>query len=445
MMRTLAEQGFRVSLWQWPNMLVGSSMYLEARGKGYLVRRNTGRAYTYSGFEDDAGLLDYSNPATVEWIEAKLRELFELGAAVIKADFGEGAPPDGVYHDAEGHEIHNLYPLLYGRAVFEATREARGEGILWGRSAWAGSQRYPVHWSGDSLARREDLACVLRSALSFGLSGFPFYSHDIGGFLGVPDPDVYVRWAQLGLFASHARCHGFPPREPWAYGERAEAIFRRYGELRYRLLPYIYSEAVECVRSSTPMMRALVLDFQDDPTTYAIDDEYLFGRSILVAPILDATESRGVYLPRGAWVDLRSFEKLEGGRWIDVDAPLDVLPMYARAGAIIPSGPVMQHVGERRSDPLTLDLYHPGDTGTYTVHDEAGPDVDVAYRASGRELVVTVHGAAASLELRVHGADVVQARAGEARLEAEALEHAGGVVRLPAGPALEVTLELSRT
>jgi alpha-D-xyloside xylohydrolase len=316
MISALRTQGFRVCLWQWPNMLVGSALYNEARDGGYLAKRSNGHAYTYPGFMADAGFIDYSNPAAVAWIQDKFRALFRQGAACIKADFGEGAPPDAVYHGVPRESMHNLYPLLYNQAVFAVTEEfwGEGQGIIWGRSAWAGSQRYPVHWSGDGIARYEDLPCVLRSALNFGLSGFPFYSHDIGGFSGLPSPDVYVRWAQFGLFSSHARAHGTPPREPWVYGAEAERIFRQYDNLRYRLLPYIYSEAVECGRSSLPMLRALALDFQDDPTALAIDDQYLFGPSILVAPILDERNRRAVYLPPGQWIDYWSKQTLDGGR-----------------------------------------------------------------------------------------------------------------------------------
>ncbi|NJK81599.1 MAG: glycoside hydrolase family 31 protein [Chloroflexaceae bacterium] len=305
MLARLREQGFRVSVWQWPLLLVNTGIFQEASERGYLAKRPNGQTYTFSGFMADAGLFDYSNPAAVAWLQGRLQDLFALGVAVIKADFGEGAPPDAVYHGATGAAMHSLYPLLYNQAVFSATEAfyGTGNGIIWGRSAWAGSQRYPVHWSGDGVARFEDLACVLRSALSFGMSGFPFYSHDIGGFAGLPSPDLYIRWAQFGLFSSHARCHGEPPREPWAYGEEAEAIFRWYCELRYRLLPYIYSEAQECGRSSLPMLRALVLEYQDDPTTYTIADQYMFGRSLLVAPILDERTTRRVYLPHGLWVD----------------------------------------------------------------------------------------------------------------------------------------------
>jgi alpha-D-xyloside xylohydrolase len=405
--RSLREKGFRISLWQWPNMVITSSMYKEGYDGGYLVKQKNGTPYHFTGFGPDAGLIDYSNPAAAAWVKEKFRALFRLGIAAIKTDFGEGSPPDGVYHGVPGESMRNRYPLLYNEAVFGVTEEmaGQGKGIVWSRSAWAGSQRYPVHWSGDGVARFEDLACVLRAALSFGLSGFPFYSHDVGGFSGLPSPELYVRWAQLGMFGSHVRCHGAPPREPWAYGPEAERIFRQYDELRYRLLPYIYSEAVKCGRSSLPMMRPLALIYQDDPNTYTIDDQYLFGDSLLVAPILDETNRRRLYLPAGEWVDYWSGARLHGGRWLAVEAALDVLPLYVKAGAILPYGPVLQYVDERPLDPLTLEIYAPADAGSYTIHDEDRPDIQVAYRRSDGKLWVEVRETPGAVEVVVIGDD----------------------------------------
>ena len=441
MLARLREQGFRTSLWQWPNMVVGSSMFNEGREKGYLAKRANGQTYVYPGFEDDAGLIDYSNPEAVLWVQEKIRALFKLGVAAIKTDFGEGAPPDATYSDVASESMHNLYPLLYNQALFEVTEEVwgSGQGIVWSRSAWAGSQRYPVHWSGDGIARYEDLACVLRAALSFGLSGFPFYAHDIGGFSGLPSPELYARWAQFGLFCSHARCHGAPPREPWAYGERAEAIFRKYDELRYRLMPYIYSEAVQCGQSSLPMVRPLVLEYQDDPTTYTIADQYLFGRSLLVAPILDERNRRQVYLPHGVWVDYWSKQVIEGGQWIDVEALLEVLPLYVRAGAIIPYGPLTQHTGEHRYDPLTVEIYTPAAEGTYTIHDEDHVDIPIRYHVEPGTLTVEVGAVPGQVELVVHGFNVARATKGEKLLPIQPTAN-GGVLAHFEGTAPQVAI-----
>jgi alpha-D-xyloside xylohydrolase len=424
-------------------MIVDTLMFIEGRENGYLAKRPNGQTYTYSGFMADAGFIDYSNPEAVEWVKEKFRKLFELDVSVIKVDFGEGAPPDAIYHGVASESMHNLYPLLYNKAIFEITAEFWGEdqAMVWARSAWAGSQRYPVHWSGDGVARLEDLPCVLRSTMSFGLSGFPFYSHDIGGFTGLPSPELYARWGQLGLLSSHARAHGAPPREPWAYGEEAETIFRRYDELRYRLMPYIYSEAVECGQNSLPMVRALVIDYQDDPTTHTLEDEYLFGRNLLVAPILDETIRRSVYLPSGAWVDYWSKELLEGGRWIQVDAPLDVVPLYVRAGAILPHGPLMQYVDEKPCDPLTVEIYAPAAQGAYTIHDQTSLDIPIKYCREGDTLTVNVGAARGQVEVILYGVSVVSAQVDDKPLETEPSQ-TGTLVRFDGATPRTVTLQI---
>jgi alpha-D-xyloside xylohydrolase len=298
--------------------------------------------------------------------------------------------------------MHALYPLLYNRAAFEAS----DAGVIWARSAWAGSQRYPLHWSGDGIARWQDLPPVLRSTLSFGLSGFPFYAHDIGGFSGIPTPQLYVRWAQLALLSSHARAHGHPPREPWAYGERAEAIVRTWAELRARLVPYLWAEALRCGQDATPLVRALLLDFPDDPVARAVDDQYLLGRSLLVAPVLDARDCRQVYLPEGRWVDFRTHTVLEGGRHLDVSAPLDCVPLYVRAGAILPLGPLRQHTEEASDEPLTVNLYAPAGEAEYVLDEPEGP-VHLAYRVQDGTVHVT---APPDARVVVHGADLEVSR-----------------------------------
>jgi alpha-D-xyloside xylohydrolase len=332
-----------------------------------------------------------------------------------------------VYAGVPAEAMHNLYPLLYQKAVWEATGRSRGEAVLWARAGWAGSQRHPVHWSGDGVARFEDLACVLRATLSIGLSGFPFYSHDIGGFSGLPDAELYVRWAQLGLLSSHARAHGVPPREPWEFGARAEAIVRRYVELRYRLLPYLWTEAARCGETSLPMVRALLVEWPDDPVAHDVDDQYLLGDRLLVAPILEeGATSRRVYLPEGTWVDWWTGAEHAGRRWIDVPAPLDTLPLFLRGGTALPLGPVIQHVGERSTDPLTVVLAAPAGTGAYAVDTGGGARTTVWWEVDGDGLRVRLDGAEGPVDLIVLG------RLAAAGVTATA---GGGI---PAGPRLPV-------
>jgi alpha-D-xyloside xylohydrolase len=423
----LREQGMRVCLWQWPNYNVTSPLFDEGVAAGHLAKRPSGHTFTFAGgYGEDAGLVDFSSPEAVAWYQEKLTRLFDLGVASIKVDYGEGAPPDARYAGVPSESMHNLYPLLYQQAVWQASRAARGDdAVLWARAGWTGCQRYPVHWSGDGVARFEDLACVLRAALSIGMSGVPFYSHDVGGFSGAPSEELWVRWMQLGAFSSHVRAHGSPPREPWAYGEVAEEQSRRYLELRYRLLPYLWTATVTATETSLPVMRPMLLHHPHEQGAWEIDDQFYFGPSILVAPVLElGATSREVWLPPGEWFDFWTDRMVSGSRVVTVQAPLDTLPIFVARGAAVAMGPVMQHVEERPCDPLTIHLYAPGQDGTLTVHLDATARVEIAWTLEkDGALNVTSSPAPGVVEVVVHHDD---AAATSSRFDARG----GGQLRL---------------
>jgi alpha-D-xyloside xylohydrolase len=359
-MRALREQGVRVCLWQLPYIPEGSRLFDELAAVDGFVRTREGDLYDVAvcytpGFSGRVGCIDFTNPAATRVYQSHLRRLFELGAAAIKVDFGEQAPLDGVYHDGTpGHRAHNLYPLLYTQAVAQVTEQATGETIVWARSAWAGSQRFPLHWGGDSSANWENLGPQLAGGLSLGLSGFPFWSQDIGGFAGETGGALLVRWMQAGLFLSHARMHGMGTRELTAFGGEVLDLCRRYLALRYRLLPYLHGAAIECAERALPMARALVVEWPDDPTTWRIADQWLLGDALLVAPLLEPGDRRRVYLPAGTWTDWWSGARVVGSRWIDVSAPLDTLPLWVREGHVVALGPEQQWVDERPTDRVEL-------------------------------------------------------------------------------------------
>jgi alpha-D-xyloside xylohydrolase len=345
----LKDDGFRISLWQLPYFTRKNALYKSIVDRGLAVR-NGGGEQPYL----DA-VLDFTNPETVEWYQGMIAELLKLGVGAIKVDFGEDAPLGGVYANGyTGWYEHNLYPLRYNKTVADVTKQTTGDNIIWARSAWAGSQRYPLHWGGDAENTDSAMAATLRGGLSLGLCGFSYWSHDVGGFVGKPSADLYRRWLPFGVLTSHTRCHGAPPREPWEYGEEFENDFRRAVELKYQLMPYVYQQAKLCSEAGHPMLRTLFFEFPEDAGSWLVEDEYMLGSDLLVAPMITAGKTRRVYLPPGGWVDFQSGEKYDGARWHDI-APGEIpVVLLVRAGAKIPMIPVAQSTAEmdlRKAEP----------------------------------------------------------------------------------------------
>ncbi|MBO6013803.1 MAG: alpha-xylosidase [Bacteroidales bacterium] len=343
----LLKQGFRVSLWQLPYVAEEAEQLQEAVENNYIAprpnRKSNGSGSNFSSL-DYAGTIDFTNPAAVRWYQGLLKNLLDMGVTCIKTDFGENIHMDAHYHDGRTPEqLNNIYSILYQRSAFEITRQVCGQGIVWGRSAWAGGQRYPLHWGGDSASTWDGMAGDLKGGLHFGLSGFSFWSHDVPGFHSLPNfmnspvhDDVYVRWTQFGVFTSHMRYHGTSKREPWEYPAIAP-IVRRWWKLRYRLLPYIVEQARKCTETGYPMLRALLFHHPSDSTVWHIDDEYYFGDSFLVCPVMNSDNRRDIYLPEGEWIQFFTGERLTGSRWYkDVEVPLDLMPVFVRPGTIIP-------------------------------------------------------------------------------------------------------------
>lgn len=390
MISNLNKDGFKISLWQLPYLEKGSAPYDvfdEGMEKGYFAFCEDGDMKFHHG------LIDFSNPEAVDWYKNKLlKPLLEAGISAIKVDFGESAPPFFKYNNCMGEDMHNLYALLYNKAVFEVTEEVHGKGnaLIWARSAWAGSQKYPVHWGGDAGSDFYGLASSIKGGLSLGLSGFPLWSHDIGGFWFETNPVLYARWSQVGMFSSHARLHGFFTREPWAFGEEVKTIFKKYAKLRYRLMPYIYSASANAVDESLPMFRALVVDYQYDPAVTYIDNQYLFGESFMVAPILDERNERDIYLPEGLWTDYWDKKQYNGKQWIKYHAELDKLPLFVRQNSIVPMGPEMNYIDEKECDPITIEFYPVAGKSNFDMIDTDSSIIQVSLEKSGQETKITI-------------------------------------------------------
>jgi alpha-D-xyloside xylohydrolase len=306
-------------------------------------------------------LPDFTNPAVVTWWKGIIGDLVKAGCfGSGMSDFGEDVPEDAHYYNKRpGLEMHNLYTMLYQKYTFEAIAEnSDHRGLINARSGTAGLQRYPICWSGDPNSEWEDMASTLRAGLGIGLSGVPFWSNDIAGYTNTPglSPELYIRWMQMAMFQSHVRFNGTPQRNPWTFGDRAVANYKKYAKLRYRLLPYIYSHAYNATHTGLPMIRAMVLEFQDDPSTHNLQDQYMFGDAFLIAPILNASNKRTVYLPAGTWCDYETGKEYKGPDTIHVEPPLDVLPVFVTDNSIVPMGPEMLYIGEKPFDPITLDI-----------------------------------------------------------------------------------------
>ena len=356
----LNEMGFNASIWQLPYVHNSLENFRTGEKEGYFIKKQDGSVYLFDWFGEMYSLIDFSNEKAVEWYVSQIKEVLRKGAVAVKTDIAEGMPVDGVYDSIEGKEMHNLFPLIYNKVMFEAAKEIHGDGIVWARSSYAGGQRYPLPWSGDSRSTYENMAGALRSGLSIGLSGHPFWSHDIGGFIGRPDAELYIRWAQFGLFSSHARCHGggnTNSREPWAFGEEALTVFRKFAKLRYRLMPYIFSTEAKSCLTGLPFIRHMVLMHQDDRNVRGIYDQYYFGDSMMIAPMMNPGTIRQVYLPDGIWYDYWTGRKITRTGWVDVECPIDEMPVFIPAGAVIPYGPDQSHVDEKEQKLAEIHVY----------------------------------------------------------------------------------------
>lgn len=406
MLRRLRERGLKVSVWINPYIAQRSGLFAEAADAGYLVRRPNGDIWQWDLWQPGMALVDFTNPAAREWYADQLRALLDQGIDSFKADFGERVPTDVVWHDGSDPErMHNYYAQLYNSTVFELLEKERGPGeaVLFARSATAGGQQFPVHWGGDCFASLGAMAESLRGGLSLSLSGFGFWSHDIGGFEGTPDPAVFKRWLAFGLLSSHSRLHGnVSYRVPWAFGDEAVAVARKFTRLKHRLMPYLYGAAVEAHRTGVPVMRPMVLEFPDDPACRTLDRQYMLGPDLLVAPVFTAEGDVEFYVPEGTWTHLLTGETVEGPAFRRETHGFDSLPLYIRPGALLPLG-----ADDRRPDgdwlqDLTLLVTPDTRDGTeITVPDLAGRPAAV-YRAAreGSEVRVTGEGTERAFTVR---------------------------------------------
>jgi alpha-D-xyloside xylohydrolase len=363
----MKRHALRICVWEYPYVSIHSPLFAELAGQGFLLKAPNGHpcvlAWDTSPATSpfggtltplpDSGIVDFTNPSAYAWWRDAHEALFRAGVDVIKSDFGEHVPDDAVAANGDrGSRLHNVYPLLYNRCVFDATRkfgrQDAGPPIVWGRAGWTGSQRYPVQWGGDPQSDWEGLAASIRGALSWGMSGAPYHATDIGGFYGSEQPsaELYLRWLQMSVFSSHMRAHGIGPREPWSFGEESERIAREWIEFRYRLLPYLKRVIGQATTAGLPVMRAMPLAFPSVALTRGYETQFMCGDVLLIAPIIAPGGEVEVALPPGAWYDLASRQRIAGRQVIRYRATLEKFPVFGREGYALPLGPVVQHTGE---------------------------------------------------------------------------------------------------
>jgi alpha-D-xyloside xylohydrolase len=363
MLRRLHERGLKVCVWINPYIAQRSYLFEEGRQAGYLVRNPDGSVWQWDKWQAGMALVDFTNPDAVRWFSSKLKALLDMGVDCFKTDFGERIPTDVVWHDgSDPQRMHNYYSYLYNRAVFELLETERGEGeaVLFARSATTGGQQFPVHWGGDCESTFVAMAESLRGGLSLAASGFGYWSHDIGGFEGTPDPAVFKRWIAFGLLSSHSRLHGSGSyRVPWAYDDEAVEVLRHFTRLKLSLMPYLAAAAEEAHRDGVPMMRPMILEFPDDPTAAQLDRQYMLGPDVLVAPVMSADGQVTYYVPAGTWTHLVTGEQLTGPAWVTEKHGFDSVPVLARPGAVIPFGARTDRPDYEWTDGVRLRLYAP--------------------------------------------------------------------------------------
>jgi alpha-D-xyloside xylohydrolase len=396
LLKRLHERGLKVCVWINPYIAQRSQLFAEGKQHGYLLKKPNGDVWQTDLWQPGMGIVDFTNPAACEWYASKLRALLEMGVDSFKTDFGERIPTDVVYHDgSDPLGMHNFYPILYNEVVFRLLQEVRGEGeaVLFARSSYASGQRLPVHWGGDCDSTFESMAESLRGGLSLSLCGFGYWSHDIGGFEGLPRASIYKRWIAFGLLSSHSRLHGSSSyRVPWHYNCDAVDVLRHFTQLKCRLMPYLYAAAVEAHREGVPMMRAMVLEFPDDPASDTLERQYLLGPSLLVAPVMTENGEVDFYLPAGRWTHFLSGDVREGGRWHRERYDFLSLPLFVRPGTILPIGAVADRPDYDYAAGVTFKVYEPDalPAETQVLVPDSGGRTDLTLTVRRRDARVTI-------------------------------------------------------
>ena len=361
MIDRLKSKGLHICVWINPYISQKSRLFDEGMEKGFLVKNPDGSIWQWDRWQAGMGLVDFTNPGAVQWYRTALKKLLNMGVDTFKTDFGERIPTDVIYHDgSDPYKMHNFYTYLYNKTVFELLEDVRGkkDALVFARSATVGGQKFPVHWGGDCSATYESMAESLRGGLSLALSGFGFWSHDIGGFELTATPDLFKRWIAFGSLSSHSRLHGNESyRVPWNYDDESSDVLRFFTKLKSSLMPYLYTEAVNTAESGIPMMRPMVLEHPENPTCAFLDRQYYLGPDLLVAPVFSADSWVQYYLPDGVWTNFITGRTYRGGRWISEEHGYLSIPLLVKAGTLLPVGAENNRPDYDYSDNVCFQLF----------------------------------------------------------------------------------------
>jgi len=404
------ERGLKISVWINSYIAQRSPLFAEGAAKGYFIKRTDGSVWQTDQWQPGMAIVDFTNPEACKWFAGHMKRLLDMGVDAIKTDFGERIPTEGVvYHDgSDPAKMHNFYTILYNECVFNAIREVRGEGeaVLFARSAYASGQRFPIHWGGDCWSTFESMAESLRGGLSLSLSGFGFWSHDIGGFEGSSPASIYKRWTAFGLMSSHSRLHGSSTyRIPWAYDDEACDVLRFFTKLKCSLMPYLWATAQEAHTQGIPCMRAMLLEFPDDATCETLDRQYMLGGSLLVSPVFSEDGTVRYFLPKGRWTNLLTNEVREGGWYTEKHGFLS-MPLYVRENTLLAVGANNMRPDYDYVAGTTLRVYQlaEGASASCQLHDSKGnPAARVTATRKGGKVSFAIEGTLKNATVEIVG------------------------------------------
>jgi alpha-D-xyloside xylohydrolase len=447
MLRRLHARGLMICVWINSYIAQRSQLFAEGASNGFFIKRTDGSVWQTDLWQPGMVIVDFTNPAACDWFASHIARLLDMGVDAIKTDFGERIPTEGiVYHDgSDPVKMHNFYPIVYNETVFRAIEAKRGlgEAVLFARSSYASGQRFPVHWGGDCWSTFESMAESLRGGLSLGLCGFGFWSHDIGGFEGTAPAYVYKRWTAFGLLSSHSRLHGSGSyRVPWAYDEEACDVLRLFTKLKCRLMPYLWGAALEANREGVPTMRAMLIEFPNDPACDTLDRQYMLGDSLLVAPVFTEDGTVDYYLPAGRWTNLLTGQAQQGPGWHREHHNFLSLPLMVRPGTILPLGAVDHRPDYDYADGVTFRVYELADGDRLRCAVSAPQRADAVrlnVRRTGRQVTASAAGdASVRWQLQLAGIRTITARNG-----AHTTPDPLGIILQPAVGSHELEFELT--